>query len=93
MMKDLYHHTDGTVTAEWAGRKIVNARRGFYKDGRPCWPKPGRGFVEGGGMGPVLVREYFAKRALTERERRRQERYRARERERASLWSAASDLL
>jgi hypothetical protein len=40
-MKDLHTNPDGSVTAEWSGREVQNARRGFYLKGKPLWRKPG----------------------------------------------------
>lgn len=36
-MKHVRIEPDGTVTEQWAGREIRNARRGFWKHGKPIW--------------------------------------------------------
>jgi hypothetical protein len=40
-MKDLHTNPDGSVTAEWSGREVQDARRGFYLKGKPLWRRPG----------------------------------------------------
>ncbi len=31
---------DGTVTANWGGHEIRDARRGFWNKGERCWNRP-----------------------------------------------------
>ena len=77
-MRDLRTEPDGTVTAEWHHREVRDARRGFYKRGRPLSPSGSvEPIVDGGDYGDLnaheirMVQDFRTRRAKAIAESRR----------------------
>jgi len=65
-MNDLRREPDGTVTAVWSHLEIRDARRGFYRQGRPLSPS---------GRRPAYERITVSESPSEQRARERRERY------------------